>query len=166
MRKSLLVTISILVLAFILQTSVIGRINLLHGEADLVLLVLAALGLQERVRGIWIWTTAAGLLAGLISGVPWYIYLIGYLIVSGMARLLARRVWQASLLVMFAVTLIGSLILLLLTYVYRSFFEVALPFGISFSEIILPSLMLNLLLAVPVHALAVDLAKRVFPRTH
>ena len=115
------------------------------------------------MRGIWIWSIAAGLFAGLISGAPWYIYLIGYLFVSGLARLLARRVWQASLLVMFTVTFTGSLLLLMLTYFYRSLFEVALPFGISFSEIILPSIMLNLLLSIPVHALVNDLAKRAFP---
>jgi cell shape-determining protein MreD len=146
-----------------LQTSVVGRINLLNGAADLVLLILAAWGLQERVRSAWIWGAAAGLLVGSISGVPWYVYLVSYLFVIGMARILAHHVWQAPLLAMFTVTLIGTLVLLILTYFERSLIEVSLGFNLAFMQIILPSILLNLLLAIPVHALIRDLANRLYP---
>jgi cell shape-determining protein MreD len=146
-----------------LQTSIVGRINLLNGAADLVLLILAAWGLQERVRSAWIWGAAAGLLVGSISGVPWYVYLVSYLFVIGMARILAHRVWQAPLLAMFTVTLIGTLVLLILTYFERSLIEVSLGFNLAFMQIILPSILLNLLLAIPVHALIRDLANRLYP---
>ena len=86
MRRSILVAIPVLGLAVMLQTSIIGRINLLNGAADLVLLILAAWGLQERARSAWVWGAAAGLLVGFISGVPWYVYLAGYLVIAGMAR--------------------------------------------------------------------------------
>ena len=146
-----------------LQTSIIGRINLLNGAADLVLLILVAWGLQERVSSAWVWGAAAGLLVGFVSEVPWYVYLAGYLAVVGMARILAHRVWQAPLLAMFTVTLIGTMVLLMLTYVERSLFVVSLPFDLSFLQIILPSILLNLLLAIPVHALIRDLANRLYP---
>ena len=163
MRRGILVAIPVLGLAVMLQTSIVGRINLLNGEADLVLLILAAWGLQERVRGAWVWGAAAGLLVGFISGVPWYVYLVSYLAVIGMARILAHRVWQAPLLAMFTVTLIGTLVLLMLSYLERSLFEVSLSFNLAFLQIILPSILLNLLLAIPVHALIRDLASRVYP---
>jgi rod shape-determining protein MreD len=146
-----------------LQSSIVGRINLLNGEADLVLLILAAWALQERVRSAWVWGAVAGLLVGFVSGVPWYVYLVSYLAVIGTARILAHRVWQAPLLAMFTVTLIGTLVLLMLTYMERSLFEVSLSFNLSFLQIILPSILLNLLLAIPVHALIRDLANRVYP---
>ena len=163
MRRGILVAIPFLGLAVILQTSIIGRINLLNGAADLVLLILAAWGLQERVRSAWVWGAAAGLLVGFVSRVPWYVYLISYLVVVGMARILAHRVWQAPLLGMFTVTLAGTLVLLLFTFFVRSFFEVSLVFSFSFLQIILPSILLNLLLAIPVHALIRDLANRLYP---
>ncbi len=163
MRRSILIAIPVLGLAVMLQTSIIGRINLLNGAADLVLLILAAWGLQERVRSGWVWGAAAGLLVGFVSGIPLYVYLVGYLVVTGMSRLLARRIWQAPLLAMFTVTLIGTLVLLMLTYVERSLFEVSLAFNSSFVQIILPSILLNLLLAIPVHALIRDLANRLYP---
>jgi rod shape-determining protein MreD len=163
MRRGILVAIPVLGLAVILQTSIIGRINLLNGAADLVLLVLAGWGLQERVRSAWIWGAAGGLLIGLISGVPWYVYLVAYLAVVGMARLLARRVWQAPLLAMFTVALMGTLVLLMLTYFERTLFEVSLTFSLAFARIILPSILLNLLLAIPVHALMRGLAETLYP---
>ena len=164
MRRGILVAIPVLGLAVMFQTSIIGRINLLNGSADLVLLILAAWGLQERVRSAWVWGAAAGFLVGLVSGVPWYVYLVGYLVVIGLARILAHRVWQAPLLAMFTVTLIGTLVLLMLTYLERSLFEsLSLTLYLSFMQIILPSILLNLLLAIPVHALIRDLANRLYP---
>jgi cell shape-determining protein MreD len=163
MRRAIFTAIPVLILTVILQTSIAGRIMLLSGYTDLVLLVVAAWGLQERVQGAWIWGVIGSLLVGMSSGVHWYIYLIGYLSVVGMARLLVHRIWQAPLLAMFAVTLIGTVELLMLTFVQRYFFDVPLPLGEVFSQIVLPTLLLNLLLAIPVHAIIQDLARRLYP---
>jgi rod shape-determining protein MreD len=163
MRRAILVAIPVLGLAVMIQISIVGRINLLQGAADLVLLIVAAWSVQERVLGAWVWGAAAGFLVGVISGAHWYVYLIGYLVVVGIARILAHRVWQAPLLAMFTVTLIGTLILLMLTYLERTLIEVPLTFELSFMQIILPSILLNLLLAIPVHALIRDLVNRVYP---
>jgi cell shape-determining protein MreD len=163
MRRSILAAIPVLGLVIMLQISIASRIMLLSGNVDLLLLVVAAWGLQERVRAAWMWGLVASLLAGLVSGVPWYIYLIGYLSVVGLARLLVHRIWQAPLLAMFAVTFIGTLELLMLTFVQRTIFEVPLVFSDVFSQIVLPTVLLNLLLAIPVHALIRDLAERLYP---
>jgi cell shape-determining protein MreD len=163
MRRAILVAFPVLGLTLMLQSSIISRMMLLSGNADLILLVLAAWALQERVPVAWVWGIVASLLAGMVSGVPWYIYLVGYLIVVGMARLLIHRIWQAPLLAMFAVTLIGTLELLMLTFVQRTLFENPLAFGDVFPQIVLPSVLLNLLLAIPVHALIRDLANRLYP---
>ncbi len=163
MRRSILVAIPVLGLAIVLQTSIIERINLLNGAADLVLLIVAAWCLQERSKGTWFWGAAAGLLVGFVSGIPWYIYLAGYLIVVALARVLAHRVWQAPLLAMFTVTLFGTMVLLMLAYMERSLLVVSLPFNLSFVQIILPSILLNMLMAIPVHSLVRDLANRLYP---
>lgn len=163
MRRAILVAIPVLVLAIILQTSIFSRIMLLSGNADLVLLVVASWGLQERVRGAWLWGVLASLLVGMASGVPWYIYLIGYLSVVGLARLLVNRIWQAPLLAMFAVTFIGTLELLMLTFLQRRFANAPLPFSEIFSQIVLPTILLNMLLSIPVHSLFHDLAGWLYP---
>jgi rod shape-determining protein MreD len=163
MRRSILAAIPILGLAVILQTAIIERINLLNGAADLVLLIIAAWCLQERARGAWIWGVFAGLLVGFVSGLPWYVPLTGYLIIVGLARLLAHRVWQAPLLAMFTVTLMGTMVLLMITYMERTLLEVPLLFNQSFVQIILPSILLNLLLAIPIHSVIRSLVNRLYP---
>ncbi len=163
MRRALLAAIPVLGLTFMIQLSVVSRMMLLSGNADLILLVLAAWALQERAKGAWIWGIAASILAGLMSGIPWYIYLVGYLSVVAAARLLIHRIWQAPLLAMFTVTLIGTLELLMITFVRQTLFESALPFSEVFLQIVLPSVLLNLLMAIPVHALVKDLANRLYP---
>ncbi len=163
MRRALLAAIPVLALTVMLQVSIFSRIMLLSGNADLLLLILAAWSLQERAKGAWIWGVAASLLAGLISGIPWYIYLVGYLSVIVIARLLIHRIWQAPLLAMFTVTLIGTLELLMITFVRQTVFQNPLPLGDVFLQIVLPSVLLNLLLAIPIHALVRDLANRLYP---
>ena len=163
MRREILIGVPVLGVAIVLQTSIISRMNLLSGSADLVLLILIAWALQERVRSAWIWGTGAGLLVGTLSAVPWYIYLASYLAAVGAARLLTRRIWQAPLLAMFAITFTGTLMLLLLTFFYRSLLELPLVLSQAFIQVVLPSTLLNLLLAIPVHALVRDLARRLYP---
>jgi rod shape-determining protein MreD len=158
-----LVSIPLLGLALMVQTAIISRLNLLSGSADLVLLILAAWSLQEQVKRAWVWGLVGGLMVGFVSGVSWYVYLASYLTIVGVARLLTRRVWQAPLLAMFAVTLIGTLVLQMSTYLVLTLSQVQLPLADSFAKIVLPSVLLNLILAIPVHALVRDLARRIYP---
>jgi rod shape-determining protein MreD len=163
MRRAILVAIPTLLVTFIIQTAIISRMVLLSGNADIVLLVVAAWALQERARGAWVWGVGAGFLAILASGVPWYIYMTGYLSVVLLARLLIRRIWQAPLLAMFAITFIGTVEILMLTYVQRTLFVISLPLSEVLLQIVLPSILLNLLMAIPIHAVIKDLSNRVYP---
>jgi hypothetical protein len=162
MRRAILVAIPVLLLTVMLQTAIVSRIKLLSGNADLVLLVLAAWGLQEQARGAWTWGALAALFAGVVSGIPWYVYGIGYLSVVILGRLLVRRIWQAPLLAMFVVTLAGTLELLVLMFIQRTLFSVAPTINDAFLQIALPAILLNLLLSIPIHALIRDLAGRLY----
>ena len=163
MRRSILVAVPVLGLALLLQTVIVGRISLLSGNADLMLLVLVAWSLQEQARALWFWALLAALLTSLASAIPWFIYLLSYLLVVLIARALVRRIWQAPLLAVFTITFIGSLLLLSAMYLQRLLLQIPLDFNLVFSQVILPSLLLNLFLSIPVYALLRDLARSVFP---
>jgi len=153
----------VLGLAIMLQTAIVSRINLLAGGADLMLLILTAWALQERVTTAWHWAALAGFLTASISGLPWFVPVIGYLLVVAGARLLQRRIWQAPLLAMFAVTFAGTLAMHVLSLIVLRLSGVPLPLEDSFTLITLPSVLLNLILAVPVHTLIRDLAEWLHP---
>ncbi|MGC8856692.1 MAG: hypothetical protein ACP5QU_07840 [Anaerolineae bacterium] len=101
-----LIAFPLLGFAVILQSAVIGRMTLLSGHADLILLMLAAWALQARHWFGWQWAFVASILVGFISHLPWPVTILSYFAVVLIAQTLRRRVWEAPLLAMFAVTFI------------------------------------------------------------
>lgn len=158
-----LVAIPVLLLAVLLQSAVVSRVTLLSGSADLPLVMLAAWAMQEQVDTAWHWAIAAGALVGFISGMPWFVPMVGYLTVVLLAQLLHRRVWQAPLLAMFLVAFVGTLVINIISVITLRLLGVNLPTADAFGLIVLPSVLLNLLLAVPVYAVMRDLAGWIHP---
>jgi rod shape-determining protein MreD len=158
-----LVAIPVLALALMLQTAVISRIALLSGAADLILLILVAWALQEQVESAWHWAVLAGVLVGFISAAPPVIPIIGYLLAVAFARFVIRQIWQTPILALFSVTFFSTLVYHFVTYVVLSITGTPLPFEDVLGLIVLPSVFLNLLLAIPVHSLIRDLALWVYP---
>lgn len=158
-----LVAFPVILLTVILQTAVISRVYLLSGIADLPLVMLAAWALQEGVDSAWHWAIATGLLIGFISGISWVVPVVAYTAVVLLAYLFQRRVWQAPLLAMFSITFIGTILVGLLSVGVLRFSEVDLPISDVLGVVMLPSVLLNMLLAIPVYAVMRDLARWVYP---
>ncbi len=158
-----LVAFPVLFLVLMLQTTIFSRLTLLSGAADLMLVTLAALAIQEQVTSAWHWAVLGGLMIGLVSGVPWFVPVVGYLIVVGLARLLQQRFWQVPVLALFAVVFTGSWVVNLLTFAALQIMGRPIALDDALGLVILPSLLLNMLLAVPVRTLIVDLANWLYP---
>jgi rod shape-determining protein MreD len=158
-----LIAIPVLFLAVILQSAVISRVYLLSGVADLPLVMLAAWALQENVDSSWHWAAAMGILVGFVSALPWYVPVMSYLFVVTLAQVLQRRVWQAPLLAMFTVTFLGTVFLNILSYLVMRIGGVNMPFEDVLGLLILPGVLLNMLVAIPVYAIMRDLSRWVYP---
>jgi hypothetical protein len=158
-----IIAFPLLGLVVILQSAVVSQVKLLSGHADLVLVLLAAWALQARVKSAWHWAAAACLLLVFVSRMPWLVVGVGYLGVVLMAQALQKRVWQAPLLAMFTVTLIGTLYIHLLSYGYFLVLGISMPLEDAAWLVTLPSLLLNMLFSIPVYALTRDLARWVYP---
>ena len=158
-----LLAIPIFIILGIFQSAVVSRLPLLHGTADLILLVVIAWALQERVRTAWQWAVIAGLVVGYISALNVIIPVAGYLVVTGIALLLRQRIWQIPVLAMPAVTFIGTLFVNITTALFLSIVGTPFPLLETVNLIILPSTILNLLLSIPVYALVKDFAEWMYP---
>jgi rod shape-determining protein MreD len=158
-----LVAIPVIILTVILQSAMISRIYLLSGMADLPLVMLAAWALQDEVESAWHWAVAFGLMVGFVSGMPWYVPVIGYVIVVALAQVLQKRVWQAPLLAMFSVTFFGTIILTLLSFTVLRISGVVMSLEDVLGLLVLPGVLLNMLLAIPVYAVMRDLSRWVYP---
>jgi len=158
-----LIAVPVILLAVILQSAIVSRVTLLSGAADLPLVMLAAWAMQDEVETAWHWSIAAGLLIGFVSGIYWLVPVLGYLFVVGLAQMLQRRVWQAPLLAMFSVTFLGTIGLSFFSLVALRFAGISLSVADVFGLLTLPSILLNMLLAIPVYAVMRDLARWVYP---
>jgi len=158
-----LIAFPLLLLVIILQSSIISQIKLIAGYADLMLIILAAWALQENVKSAWHWAVVACIFTGFVSNLPWFILIIGYFAVVYMAQALQKRVWQAPLLAMFSVTFAGTLVMHLISFAVLRLSGTPLPFGDVMGLITLPSLLLNMLFAIPVYTFIRDLARWVYP---
>jgi len=149
--------------ALLLQSSLVVRFNLLHGAADLVLLVLVAWMLQDGTRAHLQWSLVAGLLVGFISDMPIWLPLIAYVLVMFLVRNILMRIWQSTIIVLFFVTLVASLLVSGLEYAYLALVKGTLPFWDTFNLVILPGIVLNILLILPVNALIGELSRMLYP---
>ena len=117
----IILAVPVFLIVLMLQTTVVSTLPLLNGTADLVLLVLLAWAVQERVRSAVEWAAIGGVLVGIISHVPLVAPIAGYLAVAILARVLRARIWQSPLVSLFLATFAGSVILPAFTWVALQF---------------------------------------------
>lgn len=158
-----ILALPVLVVLLILQTTIVSRLPLLLGTADLVLLALVAWALQERVKNAWIWAIFGGLIVSYISAVPFFVPLISYVLVTALARVLQKHVWQTPVLAMFVTTLLGTILSQGLSILALKIMQTPIDLFQAINQVLLPSLLLNLVLALPIRALMVDLAQWAYP---
>jgi hypothetical protein len=158
-----LIAFPLLILAVLIQSAIVSQIKLISGYADLMLIILAAWALQDRVESAWHWAALACIFTGFVSNLPWVVLVIGYLAVVYLAQSLQKRVWQAPLLAMFSVTFAGTIFMHLVSFIVLRLSGTPFTFGDVAGLITLPSLLLNMLFAIPVYTFMRDLARWVYP---
>jgi rod shape-determining protein MreD len=147
----------------IIQSTIVSTMPLLKGTADLFLLFIVAWALQDRVETAWQWCLIGGLLASIYSGLPFGVFILAYLLCVVIARLIKRRIWKAPFLAMLAATFISTIIVQVLSLVSRMITGVNIPILDMLNIILIPSLLLNTILAIPVFSIMRDMAIWLYP---
>lgn len=133
------------------------------GSAEIVLLFIAAWSLHQRSKYAWILVLVFGLVVGFISAMPLLIPVIIYMIIHLVATFLRGRMWQTPLLAMFLLVFGGSLLEYFANIGWLFISGVPFSLSESFTNIALPSVLLNMLLAIPIHALVQEINRSVYP---
>lgn len=147
----------------ILQSAIVSATPLLQGTADLILLTIIAWALQERVKSIWAWALIGGIMVNIVSGIPFGIFIAAYLTTTAVVVMIKKRLWRAPILAMLATTFLGTLVVHIFSITARWFTGAQIPLIQAFYLITLPSILLNLLLAIPVYIIVCDLANWLYP---
>lgn len=159
-----ILALPILIVSIILQSAIVSETPLLQGSADLIMLILIAWTLQERVQQIWQWTIIGCIFLGFISASSWMIMAVSYLGVTAIVLITRKRLWNTPFLSMWLMTIVGTFVIHGVMLAGRWLEGVDISILTAFNFIILPSLLLNLLLAAPMFAIVRDLANWLYPR--
>ena len=150
-------------IALMLQYRVVSRTTMLSGSADLILLFIAAWSLHEHNKRMWVLVLLFAGFVGFMSATPFIVPIMVYLGIFLLSKIINIWVWQTPLLAMFLLTFVGTLfqhvLYLIVLWVTQTPFE----WGQAFANVTLPSVLLNMLLAIPVHALVQEMARSVYP---
>ncbi|MBQ6504085.1 MAG: hypothetical protein IJI57_09265 [Flexilinea sp.] len=152
----------ILAIAGFLQIGFFGKIRLMGGTTDLIMLCIIAWSINERSKYSWILVIAGGLIMSYVSAMPMNGYLWMYLIIWFIIRFIKMRVWQMPLMLMLFVTILSSLLISVGTLALLFLQNASVNYIDAFRQIIIPSLVMNLLLSIPVYAFLNDVINTIY----
>lgn len=98
-----------------------------------------------------------------VTALPFWTMPAAYLGAVAFARLIRRRVWKAPILAMLAAVFAGTVVVHLFSLLAVSVQGTLLPVIDVINLITIPSLVLNLLVALPMYVVLHDLANWAYP---
>ena len=161
---SVILSIPILAFISILQSAVVSRLPLNKGVADLMLVLLVAIALQKRSTNAWQWSIIGGLLIDFISGLPFGIFTVSYLLATALAMVLRERIWQFTFLMQLLVVLCGTVISQGISYLVLFLQGANLELITVLRMITMPSIILNFMLSLPIFVLTKDVLDQIDPQ--
>ncbi len=159
---SYFLAIPVLFLAMMLQMVVVNKLSLLYGYADIILLILIVYGLHPRAKQPFFWAIFAGLMFGFISKLPTFVPVVVFIVVIWGAKLVRMRIWQMPVLAYLFIVIIGTFLYQFGSLVALKFGGSILPVVESINLIIIPSVLLNLIFAIPIYYIFNDFLDVVF----
>ena len=161
---SVILSIPILAFVSILQSAVVSRLPLNKGVADLMLVLLVAIALQKRTNYAWQWSIIGGLLIDFISGLPFGIFTISYMLATALAMVLRERIWRFTFLMQLLVVLFGTVITQGISFLAIFLQGASLELITVLRVITMPSIILNFMLSLPIFVLTKDVLDQIDPQ--
>lgn len=161
---SVILSIPTLGLIAILQSAVVSRLPLYRGTADLMLVVLVAIALQKNISTSWQWSIIGGLFMDFLSGLPFGIFTVSYLLATGLALIIRERIWRFSFLMQLLVVFFGTMFSHGLSFLVLFLQGSEISLGIVLQVVTLPSIILNFMISLPIFILTQDVLEQVNPQ--
>lgn len=151
-------------IAVMLQYGIFSRWTLLSGCVDIVLLFIIAFCLHSNAKRLWLIILFFGAIIGTISALPFYIPLAFYFGVYLLTQQFRKRIMQTPLLSMYLSTFISTLTWHGINIAWLFVKRIPFDFSTAFFEILLPSVLLNMLFSFPVHAITQEISRVITPK--
>ena len=140
------------------QIGVISQIKLQAGKLDLILLVIIALVLINKIDlqdSLLIGLTASFII-GLVSAEPFVFVIFFYLSATMFVYYIRSRVWKIPLITMFFSVAVVTILHHLIFGLFLIFDGANFGFSELLQSVLMPSLMLNIFAVIPVYFLVLE----------
>lgn len=166
-------SLPVLALAIVFQVTVIPQLGVLGGQPDLIFLLVVTWALNASLEQGITWAFVGGFFKDFYSAAPIGTSAFGFVIVVFIAYAVRQQMYRVGIFTLFWIILLGSflqqmitIILLMLTGFAPAFAD-QLGYGIVFrliSSTVFPSVVYNVVVALPVYAFVRWLQRRTSPR--
>jgi len=145
------ISIVILGLAAIFQSTFLPQIRILGGRPDLVFLIVIAWSFNARLEEAVVWAFVGGIAQDLLSDAPTGTSVLGMLIIIFAINGITRQLYRINLLFIAAVIFVGSLTQQLIVMSIIALTGHQIDFVDNFSYVALPTVVYNLLAVWPIY---------------
>lgn len=153
-------SLPILAVAAMLQSSFMPQIRILGGQPDLVFLFVLAWSMNMPIESGVLWAFVGGILQDLLSAAPTGVSSVGMILIVFGISLINRQVYGLGLAVIAAITLVGTIVQQTSVLVLLSVTGFNINLIESFTYVVLPTAAYNLVFIWPIYWLVRRLQKR------
>lgn len=153
-------SLPVLALAAILQSTFVPQIRILGGGPDLVFLFVLAWALNTRIEHGVTWAFVGGILQDMLSAAPTGASVIGMVLIVFLINQINRQVYGVSLAVIAGLVLAGTLVQQVIMMIVLRFSGFAISPIENFTYVIVPTMAYNFVLIWPVYWFVRRLQKR------
>jgi len=127
------------------------------------MLAVLSWSLLTKDKSAWAWGIIASLFVGFYSEIPFMVYAISYLALVAIATYIKQQIWKKSYLSMLILTIIGTLFSHLIAFLFLILINAPYSLIDVINYITMPSLLLNILLAIPFFVIIQDVVELIMP---
>lgn len=156
-------SVPILALAAALQASILPLISLQGGGPNLVLLIVLAWSINTNLRQGILWAFVGGMMLDLLSALPVGTSSIPLLILVFAVSGLGQQVYRIGFLLLAGLTVSGTVLQQFTQMVLMIMLGYRVLFVQNITYIVVPTMIYNLLLILPVYLFVRRIQRRVLP---
>jgi rod shape-determining protein MreD len=147
-----IIAVPLLMVAALLQSALLARIQIFGGSLGLVLLMVLSWSILRPEEGL-IWAALGGAFCDLLSGGPLGGTAIGFILAALAAGQIQGRLWGRHPLIIMSIALLGTGISHLVTLALLEILGRPVDVGYALAFVTLPTAFFNTLFVLPIYAL-------------
>lgn len=163
-------SLPILILAAVIQVTIMPRINILGGRPDLVFLLVMAWSLNTSLEQGIIWAFVGGISSDLLSAAPLGTSIVGMIILVFIIHGAREQIYRVGLFTLIWVVVLGTFfhrIVIILILIFAGFspaFAERLGYGVVIQQItsfVFPTMIYNLVVMLPIYSFVRRIQKQI-----